>query len=109
MARAGIGAGAAALAVIAGLAGLPGGAAANGHMSALAACQAEANATAFAGGAKYGYAAQYQAVVDACLARTHTYVDPHANRRKRPYPTSGSALCPPGAPVMYRGTLYCPG
>lgn len=108
MQGAGIGAGVLALVGFASFAGLTGSAAANGQDTALAACQAEANATVFTGGAKTGYAAHYQAVVDACLDRGRTYIDPHANRRKRPYPTSGSAVCPPGAPLMYRGTLYCP-
>ncbi|MGP6088165.1 hypothetical protein [Antarctobacter jejuensis] len=108
MRGAGIRAGAATLAVIAGLAGVPGSAVANGYDTVLAACQAEANATVFTGGAKSGYAVQYQAVVDACLDRGRTYIDPHANRRKRVYPTGGPGFCPPGAPVMYRGTIYCP-
>lgn len=89
------------------LLGLSAPAMADFHGSPLVACQNYANSLTYTGGNKVGYADQYQAVIDACLNRHRSYIDPHANRRTARYPITGPAVCPPGAPTMYRGTLYC--
>jgi hypothetical protein len=67
-------------------------------------CHAEAAQIQFTG-AKSGYRAQYNAVVEACLARGSGY-NPYDQRRVRTV-TRVDGPCPPGAPKMYRGTLYC--
>lgn len=69
-------------------------------------CYAEANAIGFSG-EKTGYAASYNAAVAACVSRgTERYAGYHPLPHRARAPVTGN--CPPGAPPMYRGTLYCP-
>ncbi|MFW2588936.1 hypothetical protein [Sagittula sp. SSi028] len=75
---------------------------------ALAYCQAQANGIAYTGGAKTGYAAEYNAAVEACLygqsrPARHAQID---FRQPRNTP-SVVGHCPPGIGPFYRGTLYC--
>ncbi|GAA4217939.1 hypothetical protein GGQ68_002334 [Sagittula marina] len=82
---------------------------ASAEKGALAYCQDQANGIAYSGGAKTGYAAQYNAAVDACMNGRASYtvvMDQSRFRQPRNTP-SVVGNCPPGAAPFYRGTLYC--
>lgn len=82
-------------------------AAADGQSQWLSACHAEA-ARISPGGAKYGYAARYNEAVEACMARYHAHAAPRTTySQTRTVITAPYVGCYPGAPTMYRGTLYC--
>ncbi len=93
--------------VLAGFAALPA-AAQSTHTS----CHAYAEAQAY-DGAKHGYAARYQAAYSHCTGGSDGYSLRTQPRRggyfgqPRPQYPVISYNCPPGAPKMYRGTLYC--
>jgi hypothetical protein len=78
---------------------------ADGYGAVTQTCYAEAEANAYSG-SKHGYRARYDQILQACMARyttqrrTVTLQPAHVVR----VPLPG---CVPGAPVMYRGTLYC--
>jgi hypothetical protein len=83
--------------------GLP--AAADGYATIPQSCYAEAEANAYSG-SKHGYRARYQEILRACQARQGVHHAPVVRQRLHVVrvPLPG---CVPGAPKMYRGTLYC--
>ncbi|MEN9060415.1 MULTISPECIES: hypothetical protein [Ponticoccus] len=77
---------------------------ANGYGTVSQTCYAEAEANAYSG-SKYGYQVRYNQILQDCMARgTH-----RAPLRQKPVNLVHVPLpgCVPGAPKMYRGTLYC--
>ncbi|KUF12648.1 hypothetical protein [Pseudoponticoccus marisrubri] len=83
---------------------------AGGHLPVTQSCEAQAHAYAY-DGSKSGYAARYRAALAQCTNSARYYNGP-VDYRQRRYKvpvivTSGSYGCYPGAPRMYRGTLYC--
>jgi len=68
-------------------------------------CMAHAESVALTG-TKGGFQSRYNAAYNACIGGVsfRGYVDLN-NRRTIRSPVA--AACPPGAPKMYRGTLYC--
>lgn len=77
---------------------------ANGYATATQSCYAEAEANAYSA-SKYGYQARYNQILQECMARTSD----RAPVRQKPvhYVRVPLPGCVPGAPKMYRGTLYC--
>jgi hypothetical protein len=73
---------------------------------AAASCRAYAESVAYTG-ERFGYAERYEAAYAACLGQT-VQVRGHIDYNNRTTIRSPiAAHCPPGAPKMYRGTLYC--
>lgn len=77
---------------------------------ARAACMTHAEQLA-AGAGAYGYQQRYTAALNACLGQGQVYSTRyqgyHPRPGGRPYINVEARNCPPGAPKMYRGTLYC--
>jgi hypothetical protein len=78
---------------------------ADGYGAVTQTCYAEAEANAYSG-SKHGYRARYQEILRACQARQGVHHAPVVRQRLHVVrvPLPG---CVPGAPKMYRGTLYC--
>lgn len=72
-------------------------------------CHAEANAAAYSG-SKAGYSQSYDAAYQACVGRQQAQVQvPQRRYRHKPttYVKAPEVVCHPGAPRLYRGTVYC--
>lgn len=78
---------------------------ADGYGAVSQTCYAEAEANAYSG-SKYGYRARYNQILQECMART-SYHAPVVRKRAVTVVHVPLPGCVPGAPKMYRGTLYC--
>ena len=78
---------------------------ANGQRAATQECHAYANSLAYTG--TKSYSAQYNAAYRACMDQRADYAAAQPDFRQPRGHNVITGYCPPGAPVLYRGTLIC--
>ncbi|WP_121631353.1 hypothetical protein [Tropicibacter alexandrii] len=78
---------------------------ANGQGYGVQECHAYANSLAYTGAKSYS--AQYTAAYQACMDQRADYAAAQPNFRQPRGHNVTVGYCPPNAPFMYRGTLYC--